>query len=193
MKLIAQGAEAKLYKDGKSLIKYRAPKEYRIPEIDGRLRKSRTRREAKILQKLAELDFPSPRIAESDDEKIVMGYIDGKKLSSILEKTDYMKVSRELGRKIRILHDNHIIHGDLTTSNFILKDQAYFVDFGLGFFSLKTEDKAVDLHLLRQALEAKHHTIGEACFREVLKGYHDRTVEKRLEIVERRGRYKSRV
>src|SRR3989338_5555087 len=152
MKLIAQGAEAKLYKDGKSLIKYRAPKEYRIPEIDGRLRKSRTRREARILQKLAGLDFPSPRLVEFNDERILMSYIDGKNLSSVLEKTDFHSISRELGRKIRILHDNHIIHGDLPTSNFILKDQAYFVDFGLGFFSLKTEDKAVDLHLLRQAL-----------------------------------------
>ena len=67
MKLIAQGAEAKLYKDRGLLIKYRAPKEYRIQEIDGRLRKSRTRREARILQKLAGLDFPSPRLVEFND------------------------------------------------------------------------------------------------------------------------------
>src|SRR3989344_6125134 len=103
-----------------------------------------------------------------------------------------MKVSRELGRKIRILHDNHIIHGDLTTSKFILKDQAYVVVFGLSFFSLKVEDKAVDLHLLREALEAKHSSIWKPCFPYVLKAYDDGAVEKRLAVVERRGRYKSR-
>ena len=192
MKLIAQGAEAKLYKDRDLLIKYRAPKEYRIQEIDGRLRKSRTRREARILQKLAGLDFPSPRLVEFNDERIVMSYIDGKNLSSVLEKTDFHSISRELGRKIRILHDNHIIHGDLTTSNFILKDQVYVIDFGLSFFSLKVEDKAVDLHLLRQALEAKHSSIWKPCFAYVLKAYDDGAVEKRLAVVERRGRYKSR-
>ena len=44
----------------------------------------------------------------------------------------------------------------------ILKNgKVYFIDFGLGFFSNKTEDKAVDLHLLKQALESKHYQIFE--------------------------------
>ena len=53
MKIIARGAEAVLYKENNSLIKERIKKSYRIPEIDIPLRKIRTRREAKILEKLS--------------------------------------------------------------------------------------------------------------------------------------------
>jgi len=60
-KLIAQGAEARLYQKDKILIKDRIKKSYRIEEIDNNLRKSRTRRESKVLKKLEILNFPSPR------------------------------------------------------------------------------------------------------------------------------------
>ena len=95
------------------------------------------------------------------------------------------------------MHNNNIIHGDLTTSNMILENEIYFIDFGLSFFSDKTEDKAVDLHLLRHALESKHHKIFEKSFKAVLNGYkskcrkYNETI-KRLEKVESRGRYKGK-
>ena len=55
---------------------------------------------------------------------------------------------------------------------YILKDnKVYFIDFGLGFESKKIEDKAVDLHLIKQALEAKHFNNYEKFFQAVLKGY----------------------
>jgi TP53 regulating kinase-like protein len=72
----------------------------------------------------------------------------------------------------------------------ILKDKIYFIDFGLSFVSKKLEDKAVDLHLFRQALESRHHRIWEKCFSEFSKAYGDKAVLKRLEIVEARGRNK---
>ena len=53
----------------------------------------------------------------------------------------------------------------------ILDKEIKFIDFGLSFFSAKEEDKAVDLHLLRQALESKHHEKWEDCFKAALKGY----------------------
>jgi len=72
--------------------------------------------------------------------------------------------------------------------------KVYFIDFGLGFISTKIEDKAVDLHLLRQALEAKHFKNWRILFNEVLKGYsiskNYNFIISQLEKVERRGRYK---
>jgi Kae1-associated kinase Bud32 len=75
------------------------------------------------------------------------------------------------------------------------KERVYFIDFGLSVSSLKVEDKAVDLHLLKQALESKHYKIWEECFKYVLEGYksiseHYDAVIERLETVEKRGRYK---
>ena len=197
MKKIAQGAEAAIYK-GKHILKDRFRKTYRLPVIDERLRKQRTRREAKILEKLAELGFPAPRLLSSDEkEKLEMGFIDGPRIRDILERSDYRKLCREMGKKIAVLHNNGIIHGDLTTSNMIRKDEIHFIDFGLSFFSEKVEDKAVDLHLLRQALESKHYTVWKACFEHALGAYREeaedgKAVIDRLGKVEGRGRYKGK-
>ncbi|MBS3114443.1 hypothetical protein J4448_05055 [Candidatus Woesearchaeota archaeon] len=46
-KIIAQGAEAKLFLEDNKIIKNRFLKSYRIKEIDERLRGFRTRREAR--------------------------------------------------------------------------------------------------------------------------------------------------
>jgi len=198
MKKISQGAEAKLYLTDNKIIKDRFRKDYRIKEIDKKLRKSRTRREAKLFDKLSAIDFPSPGLIKSDDkEKIIMEFIKGPKIRDILEKENHQKLSEEIGKKIAILHNNNIIHGDLTTSNMILNKEIYFIDFGLSFFSHKIEDKAVDLHLLKQALESKHYKIWEKCFKAALKGYKKEgkdahEVLERLEKVEKRGRYKAK-
>lgn len=196
MKQIAQGAEAKLYLTDSKIIKDRIRKDYRIEEIDNRLRKRRTKREAKILEKLDSIGFPAPKLISSDSkEKIVMEYIKGPKVRDILEEKDYLKLSEEIGKKIAIMHNNDLIHGDLTTSNMILSDEIYFIDFGLSYFSHKIEDKAVDLHLLKQALESKHYKVWEKCFLAAVKSYKKECkdcsmVMTRLEIVEKRGRYK---
>ena len=73
--------------------------------------------------------------------------------------------------------------------------QLHFIDFGLSFFSVKDEDRAVDLHLLKEAFESKHHTVVDSAFEIVVdsykKNYADAdSVLKRLEVVEKRGRYK---
>ena len=197
-KLIAQGAESKLFLIDKKILKNRFEKKYRIREIDGRLRKSRTKREAKVLVKLKEINFPSPKLIKSDDkENIEMELITGKVLKDALEKSNYVGLGKEIGEKIAILHNNHIIHGDLTTSNMILNKEIYFIDFGLSFFSHKIEDKAVDLHLLKEALESKHHKIWEKCYTAALGSYEKKAekgkeVLERLKVVEKRGRYKAK-
>lgn len=199
MKLIAQGAESKIFLDKDNVVKERFVKTYRIKEIDERLRKSRTNREAKILEKLKKINFPVPELIKNN-EKDTLGikYIKGKLLRNILDNKNCVKLSNEMGKKIAILHNNNIIHHDLTTSNMILdkeKNKIFFIDFGLSFFSTKIEDRAVDLHLLKEALESKHSKIWEKCYKAALGTYakqakDGKEVIKRLEVVEKRGRYK---
>lgn len=196
---ISQGAEAIIYKEKNKIIKDRIKKNYRIKEIDEKLRKFRTKREAKILSKLGAINFPVPKLININLKKniIEMQEIKGNKVRDILEKSNYDKLCFEIGQKIAILHNNNIIHGDLTTSNIILAKEIYFIDFGLSFFSHKVEDKAVDLHLLKQALESRHYKIYEKAFRAALNGYKSKSnnyenIMKRFEIVETRGRYKNK-
>lgn len=197
-KLIAQGAEAKLFLEDGRILKNRFPKSYRVKEIDDKLRGFRTRREAKILQKLQAINFPAPKVISNDEkENLIIEKIDGNLVKDILEKSDYRKLCAEFGQKIAILHNNSIIHGDLTTSNMILNKEIYFIDFGLSFFSEKPEDKAVDLHLLKEGLESKHYKIWEGCFKCVLEAYKKEAKRsedtlKRLEVVEKRGRYRAK-
>ena len=197
-KLISQGAEAKLFLEGDKVIKNRFTKSYRIKEIDQKLRSFRTRREAKILQKLESINFRSPRLISSDDkENIIIEKVSGNLLKDILEKSDYKKLCNEIGSKIAVLHNNSIIHGDLTTSNMIFNNRVYFIDFGLSSFSEKAEDKAVDLHLLKEGLESKHYKIWEDCFKCALDVYKKEAKNssetlKRIEVVEKRGRYRAK-
>ncbi len=200
-KLIAQGAEAKLFLEGSRIIKDRIQKSYRLKEIDTKLRNFRTRREAKLISRLSAINFPAPKLVDSDEkEKIVMEFIEGPKIRDILDKHNYKNLMAELGDDIAKLHNSNIIHGDLTTSNFILNkkdNKIYFVDFGLSFFSHKIEDKAVDLHLLKQALESKHYKIWEKAYKAGLESYkktadNGEEILKRLENVESRGRYKGK-
>lgn len=197
-KLIAQGAEAKLFLEEGRILKERFAKTYRIKEIDNRLRGSRTRREAKVLQKLEMINFPAPKLIKTDDkENILIEKIEGKLVKYVLENSNYKKLCEEIGRKVAILHNNSIIHGDLTTSNMINNKEIYFIDFGLSFFSEKAEDKAVDLHLLKEALESKHYKIWEESFKIILESYKKEAKKssetlKRLESVEKRGRYRAK-
>ena len=196
--LIAQGAEAKLYLDEGNVLKNRFPKSYRIKEIDEKLRGFRTRREAKILQKLKAINFPAPKLIKNDEKQnLIIEKINGKLVKDILEKSEYKNLCREIGKKVAILHNNSIIHGDLTTSNMILNKEIYFIDFGLSFFSEKAEDKAVDLHLLKEGLESKHYKIWDVCFKCSLESYKEKARNsketlKRLEVVEKRGRYRAK-
>jgi len=195
MKIIKQAAEAVIYRDNDKIIKERIKKSYRIDDIDNKLRKYRTRSEAKLLNKVDN----SPKVFEVDEKgmKIIMEFIDGKLMKDILDNLKKEKrnlILREIGGKIAKMHDDNIIHGDLTTSNMIVRNKVYFIDFGLGFNSTRIEDKAVDLHLLKQALESKHYKHFEESFKEILEGYkisrNWKEVLNRLKKVEKRGRYK---
>ena len=193
-KIIQQGAEAIISLEKNQITKERISKSYRLPIIDKRLRKSRTKSETKIINKLSEI-INVPKIIKSDNqENILMEFINGKKLSEHLEKLNWKIICKELGKSIAKIHNQDIIHGDLTTSNMILKDkELYLIDFGLGFHSRKIEDKAVDLHLLKQALEAKHFDIAREAIKIILNSYNANQkplILERIKKIESRGRYK---
>jgi len=199
MKQLSQGAEGTLFLDKDTVVKQRTRKSYRLAELDDRLRGFRTRREAKVLSKLMAMGFPAPRLVSCDGkETIVMERIEGETVRDALETGDAASLCRTMGKSIALLHNHSIIHADLTTSNMILREGiVYFIDFGLSFFSHRIEDKAVDLHLLRQALGSRHYRIGKECADAVLSAYEQEAkdgaaVLQRLEAVERRGRYKQK-
>jgi len=193
--ILAKGAEAVIIHRGKFVIKNRVNKGYRYPEIDKKIIKTRTKREKNLLEKASKL-INAPLPEETHEINIIkMPFIKGKKLSENLEKLNYKQISGEIGKSIAKLHDKDIIHGDLTTSNMIWVEDKnlFFIDFGLGFISKRIEDKAVDLHLIKQALEAKHFSIHKECERIILEDYNSKDKEKVLEQlkkVEERGRYK---
>ena len=196
-KIIQQGAEAIIYLSNEGITKERIKKSYRYPELDKKIRKQRTKHEIKLIQKLKN-SIKVPEIKKEiidESPKIIMEYIEGKKLSENLYKLNYKKICKKIGESIAKMHNENIIHGDLTTSNMILKkDEIYFIDFGLGFISTRIEDKAVDLHLLKHALETKHNKISIESFKAVLEGYKKsnqfKEIITQLQKVECRGRYK---
>lgn len=200
-KIIQRGAEAVLIQKGNLVLKRRIAKGYRLKELDEKLRKTRTRGEVKILEKALKLGINVPHVEKVNEKEkeIDMEFISGLKLSESLdEMKNWKEVCLEIGKNIAKLHDAGIIHGDLTTSNMIWNEKErkiYFIDFGLGFHSNSAEDKAVDLHLIKQALEAKHFAKWQDYFNVIVESYqknsvHAQEVLKRFEKVERRGRYK---
>jgi Kae1-associated kinase Bud32 len=195
--ILAQGAEAVLTKEEDKVIKDRISKGYRLKQLDEQLRKKRTKSEAKILEKAKQAKVNVPELISQDNFKLEIEFIGGDKLSDKLnsyEEKKQMQTMQLLGKQVAKLHENNLIHGDLTTSNTILKENKVFIiDFGLSFHSSRLEDKAVDLHLIKQALEAKHFQNYEKLFKAFLKGYkhtESSKVLEQLKKVEARGRYK---
>ena len=195
--IIKIGAEAVLYKkNSQTLVKERVKKSYRLSDLDETLRKRRTRREAKVLQK-TNANVPNVSLVDDKTMLIEMEFINGDVVRDVLDASpNQKKICTMIGEQIATIHNEHIIHGDLTTSNMMLQgEKLVLIDFGLAFFSHKVEDKAVDLRLLKQALESKHYKHAEVLIEDILASYLKKSddgdeVLKRLEKVENRGRYK---
>ena len=92
-----------------------------------------------------------------------------------------------IGAAVAALHDAGLVHGDLTTSNLMLRDGTpsttataattsatattasdggvpgggalVLIDFGLAYNSVLPEDKGVDLYVLVRALASAHASI----------------------------------
>ena len=206
--LVAKGAEANIcsghYLDEEVLLKKRVVKGYRIPEIDAYLRRMRTKNEAKLLGESKRCGVMSPLVYDVDlkDSIITMEKIAGTEVKDIFsgknsrDLSSIKSVSRIIGENVARLHDCGIIHGDLTTSNIILReeeDSVVFIDFGLGKISDLIEDKGVDLLVFKKAINGIHHDISQECFESIIEGYSGaqnyREVVAKIEEIEGRGRY----
>jgi TP53 regulating kinase-like protein len=105
-----------------------------------------------------------PHILRVDmpNRSFFMEYIHGLKLKDWLRSNASKPESQremigQMGRIIQQLHGYGIIHGDLTTSNMIVKDERIFlIDFGLSYIKNSAEDKAVDLYVLERAFVSTH-------------------------------------
>ncbi|MEM5813234.1 MAG: KEOPS complex kinase/ATPase Bud32 [Candidatus Aenigmatarchaeota archaeon] len=201
-KILQRGAEAIIYLENENIVvKDRIKKSYRIKEIDEKLRRIRTKREAKLLKVARDLGVRTPKVISAEEYKIKMEFIYGKKLKDVLQNLSKEKIEeifKIIANYIALLHSKDIIHGDLTTSNFILKDdEIYLIDFGLGFYSSRIEDKATDLYLLYQSIKSAHFNILNEAWNIILKKYIEsyekaELVIKRLGEIEKRGRYRGR-
>ena len=206
-RLIKKGAEADLYlirwRGLRAILKRRKPKPYLQPALDRRIRELRTLREASYLVEAKELGVPTPVVYFVDPFKaeIIMQMIEGPRLKDALlepAEEDIKKLLELTGRHVARLHEGGLIHGDLTTSNFIIvrNRNVAFIDFGLAFSSHRLEDKAVDLHLLRQVLKSAHTDKADEAFDSILNGYEEIVGSKatkqlmaQIKEIERRGRY----
>ncbi|MCK4429014.1 MAG: Kae1-associated serine/threonine protein kinase [Candidatus Aenigmarchaeota archaeon] len=190
MKLIAKGAEAKIYLDGDKIRKERICKNYREKELDIFLRKTRTKKEAKLLSDVKRLGIKVPTIFEVEQFCIEMEFIDGGigkkegKLKNILNKDNCEKFCAKVGEEVAKMHAGDIIHGDLTTSNLIVRgDELYFIDFGLGIEAKNLEQKAADLLTLHQNFKSIHPELD--CWKYFLTGYKNEETEKVLGVFEK--------
>jgi len=202
MKLIKKGAEADIYltkwDNSKAILKIRKTKNYRNPILDANLRKQRTIKESQILSKVKSYGIPTPLVYFVNLKKssIIMQQIPGKPIHDLPD-SKIISLSKQIGNLVGLMHKNGIMHGDLTTSNFILfKNKVYVIDFGLSQKTIKPEDQAVDLRLIKEILNSAHATIAYRAWKNFLVGYKSVVgTSKYLKItnlvseIESRGRY----
>ena len=206
-KLLKKGAEATIYFSNwygkKIVIKSRNVKKYRHPKLDEKIRRFRTIHEPHLMNEAKKAGVSTPTIYLVDTKKmlIIMEFIPGKQIKHILKNLSKIKrrnLCFEIGKLVAKLHVNGIIHGDLTTSNFILNDcnELILIDFGLAEKQIETEAKGVDLHLVKRGLQSTHNQFAKDCFMNIMDGYSKiagdnltKVILKKIREIELRGRY----
>ncbi|KAI6096722.1 kinase-like domain-containing protein [Pisolithus sp. B1] len=213
------------------LLKYRFNKRYRHPSLDASLTRQRIAGEARALMRCLRsgVNVPGVRMVDTTDGVLGLEWIEGQPVRVLLpggseevqnsdgtegvgpntcgdtalaelgvERDDLLDM---IGVEIAKMHLADVIHGDLTTSNMMLRRRSkdlVLIDFGLAYHSTLVEDKAVDLYVLERAF-ASTHPDAEPLFSSVLASYEKRlgkhwpAIKKRLNDVRLRGRKRSMV
>ncbi|XP_002735324.1 EKC/KEOPS complex subunit Tp53rkb-like [Saccoglossus kowalevskii] len=217
MQLIKQGAEARVYSYtfmGKStIVKERFKKRYRHPVLDNKLTHRRTSQEVRSILKCRKAGMCTPTVYFVDYEthRIYMENIENATtvrnyIASEQQKgtdlTSLMALAEKIGTDLAKMHDIDVIHGDLTTSNMLLRQPpgaspVIMIDFGLSYVSSLHEDKGVDLYVLERAFLSTHPNT-EKIFDCVLSSYRKSSTKstdvlKKLDEVRMRGRKRSMV
>ena len=123
MKILKKGAEADVYISSwngkKSVLKIRKEKKYRNSSLDTRIRKQRTIREAQIISHVKSFGISTPLIyfVNYKNFSIYMQFVKGKLIRD-MDENSIPKICLQIGKIVGKLHQNGIMHGDLTTSNF---------------------------------------------------------------------------
>ena len=202
MKLVKKGAEADIYvtiwNGLDSILKIRKKKDYRVHSLDMRIRTLRTIREAKMISEAKSFGITTPLVYFVDEKKceIYLQLIKGK-LVRDLSLNKIIKICTEIGKIVGTLHKNGILHGDLTTSNFILSNRGLVIlDFGLSQKTDKVDDYAIDLRLFKEVLNSAHAQIVEDAWLSFVLGYKKilgnmltEKVLSHVSVIEKRGRY----
>ncbi|XP_065098077.1 EKC/KEOPS complex subunit TP53RK [Paramisgurnus dabryanus] len=217
--VIKQGAEARVYRGkflGRSvIIKERFPKLYRHPLLDEKLTRRRTAQEVRSILRCRRAGINAPVVYFVDHnthciflEDIVHSvsvrdHIVSSQASG--QDTEHLQtLADKIGQVLAQMHDEDVIHGDLTTSNMLLAGGAeqkninlVLIDFGLSYISALPEDKGVDLYVLEKAFLSTHPNT-ETLFERLLKSYSASSkkapaVMKKLDEVRLRGRKRSMI
>lgn len=198
--MVGKGAEANLYLEDGTIIKERIVKTYRVADLDLALRSARTKKEARLLSQAKRAGVPTPLIYDVDNSSttLTMSHIDGvqvKKMVADMKDGERRNLFGRIGSLVGRLHSADICHGDLTTSNMLVKDdKVFFIDFGLGEVSHAVENKGVDLLVFKKAVHSTHYDYEKECLEAFFTGYKEEypasdAVLKRLAEIEKRGRY----
>jgi len=148
-----RGAEAVITLGPAVVEKRRVAKRYRVPALDRRLIAERTRAEARLIHAARKGGVPTPVMNDVTADSIVMEWIRGTLLTEDLTEENLRKAGVAVGK----LHTAGIMHGDLTTSNLILREgdgACVLIDFGLSQVTQEIEQRGVDIHVLYQTLES---------------------------------------
>ncbi|KAB0350210.1 EKC/KEOPS complex subunit TP53RK [Muntiacus reevesi] len=217
LELVKQGAEARVFRgrfQGRAaVVKHRFPKGYRHPTLEARLSRRRTVQEARALLRCRRAGICAPVVffvdyasnclfmEEIEGSVTVRDYIEST-LETEKSPQSLLGLARTIGQVLARMHDEDLIHGDLTTSNMLLKPpleqlNIVLIDFGLSFISALPEDKGVDLYVLEKAFLSTHPNT-ETVFEAFLKSYSTssrkaKPVLKKLDEVRLRGRKRSMV
>ncbi|XP_035227059.1 EKC/KEOPS complex subunit TP53RK-like [Stegodyphus dumicola] len=224
--LKSQGSEAKVYGGiflGRAaVLKERFQKKYRHPDLDKTLTSERMRAEVRALYKCYELGINCPLVYFADlnsrciiFEEIPNAVTVKEYLKSVLTEHGISGINaltplaKTIGEGVAKLHKNDLVHGDLTTSNLLLKQElpniagngsfsVCFIDFGLSKRDVVIEDKAVDLYVLERAVSSSHPNSDEF-YADILESYLKTVgpqacvIADKLEEVRQRGRKRSMV
>lgn len=218
-KMIKQGAEAKIYSTeffGKpAIVKERFAKKYRHPQLDENLSKERTKSEAKCLFRCRTIGGDTPALywVDTVTNRIYMEDVNPSiTVKEYINSTPTQQgdgpgptatLAAKIGQTLGKMHSHDIIHGDLTTSNMLLRLPAgssspVMIDFGLSYVDCSAEDKGVDLYVLEKALQSTHPG-AETLFNIILSSYCKEypkgsvDVVKKLDEVRLRGRKRTMV
>lgn len=201
-KIIRKGAEADIFLidwyGEKAISKIRKAKPYRNALLDNEIRKKRTIHEANMLSaaKLARVNTPFIFYVDPKRAEIIMEWIEGENVKDIVDS----ELALEIGRYAARLHSRNIIHGDLTTSNFIFNTnwrKLTLIDFGLSYYSERFEDKAVDVRLIKEIFMSAYADRYEELYSSFLLGYKEVSGDAQqttkilntVQEIEKRGRY----